>query len=121
MVNPHKPDKPSQSDVLARLDATARLLADPTDIDPTTRKALAELVEEMRSALQSGKVSAEAVAPLAANTARLAESLHQSEDASVLEQIQASFREAILNAEAHHPVAAGMARGVLDTLTGFGL
>lgn len=116
------PGTPSPGNVEFRLEATARLLAEEsTDIDPNTRKALADLVEEMRTALRSGKVSPAAVAALAENTAQLAESLHHGHDAGALKNVQDRFREAVLDAEVHHPVLAGLSRGVLDTLTGFGI
>jgi hypothetical protein len=38
-----------------------------------------------------------------------------------LEQVQEGFREAVVGAEVRYPVAAGLARGVLDTLAGFGI
>jgi hypothetical protein len=111
----------NSTEVQARLDATARLLAESGDIEPAARRALTELVEEMRTALRSGKVTAGDLAPLAERTAALAESLHHGHEAGVLEQVQEGFREAVVGAEVRYPVAAGLARGVLDTLAGFGI
>lgn len=121
MTDKSTPASPAPSDVQARLDATARLLAESSDIEPATRQALTDLVEEMRTALRTGKVSAGEVAPLAASTTQLAESLHHGHEAGVLEKVQEGFREAVVSAEVRAPVLAGLARGVLDTLAGFGI
>ena len=61
------------------------------------------------------------VAQLAGTTAQLAEALHRRHQPGWLAQVRDRFEAAALRAEAHAPVAVGLARRLLDALANIGI
>src|SRR5262245_20907994 len=114
---------PQAADLQARLHAVAERLRGAGPVDAQSRRILAELVDELSRALQPGQVPPEEVAHLAATTAELAEALHQpaGQRRGWLKRLQAPFEEAALRAEAHAPVAVGLARRLMDALANIGI
>ena len=116
------PDNPTPpSEVQDRLHEVARLLRESRAVDPSSRKILAELVDELTQALQTSQQPPEAVLHLAGTTAQLAEALHRQKEATWLGQARDRFEEAALRAEAQHPVAVGLARRLIDALANIGI
>src|SRR4051812_19324472 len=96
--------------IQARLHEVAGRLREPGAVDPDSRRILAELVDELSDALRSSQAPPGEVAQLAATTTHLADALHEPpEHRGWLAQVQAPFEEAALRAEAHAPVAVGLA------------
>jgi hypothetical protein len=108
-------------EVQQRLHEVARLLRESRQVDPDSRKILAELVDELSEALRSSQVPPEEVAVLAGTTAHLAEALHHRPVPGWLGQVRDRFEEAALRAEARAPVAVGLARRLLDALANIGI
>src|SRR5262249_30278410 len=81
---------------------------------------LAELVDELGEALRVAPVPPEEVARLAGTTAQLAEALHHH-DRGWLESARDRFDEAVVQTEAHAPVAVRLARRLADSLGSMGI
>jgi hypothetical protein len=112
---------PSLAELQARLHDVTRLLRDSTSLDPETRGVLAELVDELTAALQASNAPPAGVAQLAASAAHLAEALHHQQDQGLLAKARDRLGVAVLQAEAHAPLAAGVARRLLDALANIGI
>lgn len=115
------PGTPSLSQIQARLQELAQRLGQSDSIDPDSRRALAELIKELNAALQASQAPPEEVARLAQTTAHLAESLHHKQHAGMLGKMRNQFEQAMIEAEAHAPVAVGFARQLLDALANLGI
>jgi hypothetical protein len=115
------PGTPSVPEIQARLNTITQLLQRSASLDPASRQALADLVQELSTALQSGQVPPAELAQLAERTARLAESLHHRHDQGVLGHARERFEEAVVGAEAQAPFIAGLAHRLLETLANLGI
>jgi peroxiredoxin len=115
------PAGPAVPSIEARLHDVARLLRDSSSLDPESRRTLAELVDELGKALRSAPVPPAEVARLAERTTHLAESLHHRHDRERVQTMRDRFEQAVVNAEVRHPLIAGLARRLLDTLANIGI
>jgi phosphoglycolate phosphatase-like HAD superfamily hydrolase len=89
------------------------------DLEP--RQVLAELIDELSTALKSAQLPSDEVTHLAGTTMHLAEALHHQHDKGMLEKVRDRFEDATAQAEARAPVAVGLARRVLDALAQMGI
>jgi len=115
------PGTPSVPEIQARLHAVAQQLQRSHSLDPASRRALGELVQELSTAIQSAQVPPAEMAHLAESTARLAESLHHKHDQGLLSQARDRFEQAVIGAEAQAPFVTGLARRLLETLANLGI
>jgi hypothetical protein len=115
------PNTPSVPEVQARLRNVARSLRESVSADAEARNALADLVEELDRALSAGTMPPAEVARLAESTAHLAEALHHQRDVGVLGKARDRLERAMLNAEAHAPLAVGLARRLMEALANIGI
>jgi hypothetical protein len=119
---PDKPEsQPSVPEVQARLHQVARMLQKSGSLDPDARSVLADLVDELGVLLRSSNAPAAEVAHLADSAAQLAESLHHQQERGLLGAARDRFNAAVIRAEATAPVAAGLARRLLDVLANIGI
>ena len=116
-----EPTTPSLPAVQARLNDVATLLRASSSLEPTSQRALGELVEELSKALAAAALPATEVAHLADSTAQLAESLHHEHDRGLLGKARDRLEGAVLSAEAHAPNAVGLARKLLAALADLGI
>jgi hypothetical protein len=121
MADEPNSNAPSLADVQARLHDVARELRDSPVVDPESQRTLAELVDELTTLLASANVPLAEVARLAEGTAHLAESLHQRRNPGLLGNARGRLEQAIVDAETHAPLAAGLARQFLDALANLGI
>lgn len=121
MTDTPESDTPSLSEVQDRLHEIARGLRHSGAVDPESRQTLGELVDELTAALASANVPPAEVARLAESTAHLAESLHHQRDRGLLASARDRFERALVDAETHAPVAAGLARQLLEALANVGI
>ena len=112
---------PSVGEVQTRLHEVARLLGESNSLDLEARRVLAELVDELGATLQGSNAPPAEVAHLADSATRLAEALHHQNDQGILGNAQDRLGVAVLQAESHAPVAAGLARRLLDVLANIGI
>src|SRR5262245_9942209 len=108
-------------EVQARLQDVARRLRQPGSLDLATQGALAELVEELSTALAAGNVPPAELSHLADSTAHLAEALHHPQTQGLLGKARDRRELAVTNAEALAPTAVGLARRLLVALANIGI
>jgi hypothetical protein len=111
---------PSVSEIQSRLHAVAAMLRESRTIDAESQRLLAELVDELSSALHSARVPTTEVAHIAESTAHLADSLHQQHDQGVLASARERLETALLDAESRSNIVA-LARRLLDALANIGI
>jgi hypothetical protein len=112
---------PTPPEVQARLHAVAQLLRQAEHLTPQARRALAELVDELSDALSSPGAGAAETARLTESTAHLLEALGRRHDTGVLAAARDRVDEAIVAAETKAPVAAGLARRLVEALSNIGI
>src|SRR5712692_9200699 len=94
-----EPTTPSVAETQPRLHDVTRLLRQPGPIDPESQQVLAELVDELTRALETGNLPAAEVTHLAETTAHLAESLHHQQDLGLVGKARDRVERAVGNAE----------------------
>jgi hypothetical protein len=97
------------------------MLRESGSLDPEARHVLAELVDELSKVLNESNPPPAEVAHLGESAAHLAESLHRQHDQGLLGKARDRLGAAVLRAEAYAPVAAGLARRLLDALANIGI
>lgn len=107
---------PSGAPVPAVLHELAELLRATSHLDPAARKELGNLIDELGQALPG-------VGPphLADSTAHLVRALHQRKETSLMNVAKQRLEEAAVRAEAESPLAAGIARRIIDALANWGI
>lgn len=113
--------EPTRSEVQAHLHAIARLLRQSEHLTAEAQQALAELVDELGNALDSPALPNTEMADLTQSTAELVQALHQRHDTGVLATARDRLEQAIVGAETKAPVAADLARRLVETLSGIGI
>jgi hypothetical protein len=121
MSEQSQPNPPARAEVEAGIHNLGQLLREAHHLGPEAQAQLAELVDELGSALGSGTISAEELAHLRSSTARLVEALHQRHDEGTVASARNRLEEAVIGAETKAPVVAGVARRLLDALASFGI
>jgi hypothetical protein len=114
------PEPSVNSAVQASLQAVARLLREPHPLSAEAQDALAGYIDELSALLANPQAPPEAVRHLADSTAHLVEAVHHR-DEGLITLARARLQQAILGAEAQAPVAAGVARRVLEALANIGI
>jgi hypothetical protein len=115
------PGTPAVPEIQARLQDIARLLRQSGTIDPESRHALSELVDELSKVLKTADVPAAEVTHLAESTAHLAESLHHQREQGLLGKARDRLERAVSDAEVQAPNAVGVARRLLEALANLGI
>jgi hypothetical protein len=115
------PQPPSVPELQARLEGVARLLQESRAIDPGARDDLAELVDELGTALQSGQVPPDELARVADATAHLAESLHAQHESGQVGAIRERLQQAAATVETRAPFLTGLVRQLSETLSNLGI
>src|SRR2546423_1079361 len=110
-----------RSDVGTRLHSISQRLRETPHLGPEARQELAALVDELAQALDSSAVPSAEKAHLTESTAHLLQALQQRQDTSLLTTARERLDQAILNAEAHAPFAAGIARRLVEALADLGI
>jgi uncharacterized coiled-coil DUF342 family protein len=105
----------------ASLHDLATTLREAERLEPEAQKTLADLVDELSRTLNTTSLPTAETAQLASSAAQLARSLHQQEPPSLLSAAKQRLEEAASRAEAHAPVATGIAWRLLDTLANLGI
>jgi Domain of unknown function (DUF4404) len=112
--------EPTQA-IQTRLHNVADLLRGSATVSREVQIALAELLDELSTAINAPNGPPAAVAHLAESAAHLAETLHHQHDSGLVATARKRLGEAILRAESHAPNAVGLARGVVDALANIGI
>jgi hemerythrin-like domain-containing protein len=115
------PQQPTLDVVRNRLQAVFAELQSADHLEPETRQALVELIDELNRALAVKPVPPEEVTRLADCTAHLAEALHHQKGEGPLRRAQDRLAEAAAAADARAPVLTGLTRQLLDGLGNMGI
>ncbi len=121
MSEPAPSGSPIPLSVQASLHTVAEVLRDPHPLSPEAREALAALVDELGNLLTAPGAPPQAVAHLAESTAHLVQAAHRRADEGLMAAARDRVEQAILGVEVQAPLAAGIARRVLDALSGIGI
>jgi hypothetical protein len=98
------------------------MVRDSRSLDPEVRAAVTELLDELGRAVEAPGAAPAEVAHLAESAAHLAESLHHGQhDRRLLGRARDRLGEVVARAESHAPVAAGLARRLIDALAAMGI
>jgi len=103
------------------LHAVAEILRDPHPLNHEVRKALAEFVDELGTALAGSSVPPAEVTHLADSAAHLVKMVHRQDAPGMLAAARDRLEAAILATESKAPLAAGLARRLLDALANIGI
>jgi hypothetical protein len=113
-------DQPSVR-VTEALHGLARVLRESPPPGPEAQRLLANLIDELGNAVGSAEMPAVEVAHLADSTAQFVHALHRRHEPGRLAAARDRLEQSVLQAEARAPVAAGVARRVLDALANLGI
>lgn len=108
-------------EIQARLRDVAAMLRQSTAIDRAAKRDLAELVEELNRTLDTTALPTPELTQLAESTAHLAESLHRQQTQHLPARARERLEQALSDAEAHAPLAVGLARRLVETLANLGV
>jgi hypothetical protein len=115
------PSAATLQEIQARLREIGELLRQSGSLHPEAQAVFAELVDELKRDLATENLPAAEVTHLAERTAHLGEALHHQHDVGVIGKARAGLERAVGNAEAHAPLAVGLARKLLDVLANIGI
>lgn len=108
-------------DVKATLRAIAGLLRDVQHLGPEGQRTLAELVEELSRALETGEIPSAEMSQLTETTAHLVEELRQRKKSGSLPTLRDRLEQAALALETQHPVISGLTLRLVETLSTLGI
>jgi hypothetical protein len=107
--------------IVDRLHQVAALLRDKNHLDRETQESLADLTDELAGALGTGKVASTEEEKLGQHVLQIVEALQPHQKAGLLHSARDHLKDAILTAEVRAPLAAGIARQLLDVIGDLGI
>lgn len=119
MTEQPQPVEPARTG--ANLHDVAKLLREADHLGPETQQVLAELVDELASALAATRPSSPEAEHLAGTTVHLLEALHKRQDKGMLAAARARLEDALNRAEAKAPIPVNLAWRLLDALANIGI
>ena len=103
------------------LHTIARLLRESPHLGPESQQLLAELVDELSRALESGPVPPAELTQVAEHVSQLVKATHAGEETSILGKIRGRAEAAVTAIEARAPTVAGLTRRLIETLSEIGI
>jgi hypothetical protein len=120
MTDPAPPRPEAAASVRTQLHEVVPLLRGTRHIEPDVQQALADLVDELIRVMDPNAPAAQA-AHLAESSTHLVQALHRKHHAGLITAAKERLEEAATRAEAEAPVATGLARRLIDTLSNLGI
>jgi hypothetical protein len=120
MTEPTQPDPETVAAVRTKLQELVPLLRSARHIEPEVQDVLADLVDELIRVMDPNAPAAEA-AHLAESSAHLAQVLHRKPHPGLIAAARDRLEAAATRAETKAPVATGLARRLIDTLSNLGI
>jgi hypothetical protein len=114
-------DSPAVLEIRTRLQKIAQMLRQGGSLDAGSQRALAELVDEMTSILETEKLPDAELAHLTQTTAQMEEAIRHQQDLGVVGTVRTGLERAAANTEANAPIAVGFSRKLLDALANIGI
>jgi hypothetical protein len=111
----------ASSDLEAKLHRIAGLLRDAGHLSPKAQQSLALLVDDLARAVQKPTGDPVAANHVAATAANLLDALVQKDDQGMLSAARDRLERTVISAGSQAPMAAGVARRLLDILAGIGI
>jgi hypothetical protein len=118
---PGEPPPTTGGDLRARLERASKLLGTTTHLDPQTRMALAQLLSELSQQVSKAAIDPQAKEHLDASAGHLLEALSRPHDKGILAAARERLDQAAMAMETQAPLAAGIARRLLDALANLGI
>lgn len=120
MTDPSPSAVPSGEAEQVSLAELARLLRHVDHLEPEARRQLADLVEELDSALHGNK-SEESAQHLAESVRQLAQALQTQHPENPITHAREQLEATVARTAAEVPVASGVARRLIDILADLGI
>jgi hypothetical protein len=121
MSDPTTPGPTSPEQVGEHLHTIAKLLRQTPHLGPQAQQLLAELVDELSRALESGPVPAAELTRIADHVAQLVQATHGGEDAGPIGKIRQRLEAAVTAVEVRAPMVAGVTRRLIEALSELGI
>jgi hypothetical protein len=107
--------------VPGKLHEIARLLRTTQHLGPEAQHALAELADELGSALDPATAASAETSPLVETTAHLVSALHHDQRGGPLNAARQRLQELVAKLDGRTPYGADFARRLLDVLVDLGI
>jgi Domain of unknown function (DUF4404) len=107
--------------VQTQIHDVAQILRGSQTVSRDVQIALAELLDELSTAIKATSVPPAEVVHLAKSAAQLAQTLHDQQDEGLVAKARERLGTAMFQAESHAPNAVALARGVIDALASIGI
>jgi hypothetical protein len=120
MTEPTPPTPEAVATVRTQLQEVVPLLREGRHLDRDVQQALADLVDELIR-MMDPHAPADSTAHLAESSTQLVRALHRKQHTGMLAAAKARLEEAATRAEAEAPMATGLARRLIDTLSNLGI
>jgi hypothetical protein len=120
MTEPTQPGPEAAAAVRTKLQEIVPRLRSARHIDPEVQQVLADLLDELIRVMDPNAPAAEA-AHLAESSAHLVQALDRKHHPGLIAAARDRLEAAATRAEAEAPVATGLARRLIDTLSNLGI
>jgi hypothetical protein len=111
----------ASNDLEANLHRIAELLRNAEHLSPEAQQSLALLVDDLAAAAKKPSGDAATATHVATTAAHLLEALVQKRDQGMLSAARDRLERTVMSAETQAPMAAGVARRLLDIIAGIGI
>jgi hypothetical protein len=111
----------ASGDLEADLRRIAALLRDAGHLTPEAQASLASLVDDLAGAVRKPAGDSAAASHVAATAAHLLDALVQEQDQGILGSARDRLERTVMSAETQAPLAAGVARRLLEILASIGI
>jgi hypothetical protein len=115
------PESQQASQTQAKLRQLAVSLREAEHLDPETQKALANLLDELGTELESAGLASPRTAHLAEAASEVARSLHEQHPTDQFVTARDRLKEAAVQTEVEAPVTTGVVYRMLDVLASIGI
>jgi hypothetical protein len=112
---------PDVAKVQADLQDVIQRMRTARHLDPSLQQRLADLLEELRKAIQATPEPSAELLHVAQSAAQLAQHLHRQEKHGMLASAKAQLQRTIAHAEVEAPRVTDLARRLIDALANIGI
>jgi hypothetical protein len=112
---------PTVQAIQTRIHDVAQMLRGSHTVSQEVQIALAELLDELSTAIKAPNGPPKEVAHLAESAALLAQTLHDQHDRGLVAKARERLKAAMSQAESHAPNAVALVRTVVDGLASIGI
>jgi hypothetical protein len=120
MAEQPPPEPHSRLELRRRLQELGRLLRQAKHLEPEAQQELANVVDELGQALESGDLESGTTSHLADSTGRLVEALREQHK-GLLASARDGLERVVVQAEGEAPVATGFAQRLIEVLSNLGI